>query len=127
MPLRKWIKSAGYAIEGILHAARTQRHLRYHLIAAFSVLVVAFAVGVSKTEFVLVSLAVILVLLAEMLNTAIEATVDMLSPDHSEKARVAKDVAAGAVLLTSFGAAVLGAILLYPHFSLFFERGLRAA
>lgn len=127
MPFRRWVISAGYAIEGVLHAAKTQRHLRYHLTAALLVLLLAFAMGITRTEFILVSLAVILVLLAEMLNTAIEATVDILSPGISEKARVAKDVAAGGVLITSFGAAVIGAILLYPYLKLYFDLGVDVA
>ncbi len=127
MPFRRWLKSAGFAIEGILHAARTQRHLRYHFITAFAVLILCFAMGVTKTDFILVSLAVILVLLAETVNTAIEAAVDLFSPGLNEKARIAKDVAAGAVFITSFGAAVIGLILLYPYFVLFFERGFTIA
>jgi len=127
MPLKRWIEHAGYAIEGILHAAKTQRHLRYHFYAAIAVLMFVFSIGVTRTEFLILSLAVIIVLLAEMMNTAIEATVDILSPEKAEKARIAKDVAAGAVLITSLGAAVMGAIVLYPYLGAFFSRGFTIA
>ncbi|MCL4536657.1 MAG: diacylglycerol kinase [Nitrospirae bacterium] len=127
MPLRKWIDSTNNAIEGILHAAKTQRHLRYHFYSAVAVLVLSYILGVERTDFLIISIAVILVLLAEMFNTAIEYVVDMLSPEHSEKARVAKDVAAGAVLITAFGAAVLGYIILFPYFSRAFEQGIDVA
>lgn len=127
MPLRRWLRSAGFAIEGILHAAKTQRHLRYHFFAAFFVLVFVFIIGLTKVEFLLIAICVILVLLAEMLNTAVEATVDILSPEVSEKARVAKDIAAGAVLVTSFGAAVAGGIVLYPHMGRLFDKGFSVA
>ncbi|TAL24023.1 MAG: diacylglycerol kinase family protein, partial [Nitrospirae bacterium] len=114
MPLRQWIKSANFAIEGILHAAKTQRHLRYHFYAAAAVLLISYILGVSRTEFLIISLSVIAVLLAEMFNTSIETLVDIISAEHSEKARIAKDIAAGAVLITAFGVAVVGYIILFP-------------
>ncbi len=80
MPLRRWLKSANFAIEGILHGARTQRHLRYHFISAAVVLIMSYVLGVTRLEFILLSLAVILVLSAEMLNSAVEAIVDLVSP-----------------------------------------------
>ncbi|BCB96895.1 diacylglycerol kinase [Dissulfurispira thermophila] len=127
MPLRKWIDSANNAIEGILHAAKTQKHLMYHFYSAVAVLVLSYILGVERTDFLVISIAVILVLLAEMINTAIEYVVDMISPDRSERARIAKDVAAGAVLITAFGAAVLGYIILFPYFSKTFEHGIDIA
>lgn len=127
MPLRQWLKSANFAIEGIVHGAKTQRHLRYHLLSAAAVIFVSYLVGVSRIEFVLVALAVILVLLAEMLNTAVETIVDIVSPQYSEMARNAKDIAAGAVLITAFGAAVLGYIVLFPYITALFHRGFRIA
>lgn len=127
MPLRRWIDSTNNAIEGILHAAKTQRHLRYHFYSAVAVLVFGYVLGLERTDFLIVSIAVILVLLAEMINTAVEYVVDMISQEHSEKARVAKDVAAGAVLITAFGAAVLGYIILFPYFGRLFERGIHIA
>lgn len=127
MPLRRWIDSTNNAIEGILHAAKTQRHLRYHFYSAVAVLILSYILGVERTDFLIISIAVILVLLAEMINTAIEYVVDMISTEHSEKARVAKDVSAGAVLITAFGAAVLGYIILFPYFSRAFEKGIYIA
>jgi diacylglycerol kinase (ATP) len=127
MPFREWIKSANYAIEGVLHGARTQKHLRYHFLSAAAVLFFSYLVGISHIEFIIISLAVILVLAAEMMNSAIEAVVDILSPEHSEKARIAKDIAAGAVLITAFGAAVLGYFVLSPYVKSLFIDGLRIA
>jgi diacylglycerol kinase (ATP) len=127
MPLRQWLKSANFAIEGILHGTKTQKHLRYHFFSAALVLLGSYIVGVSRLEFLLISLAVILVLSTEMLNSAVEAVVDLLSPEFSEKARVAKDIAAGAVLIAAFGAAVLGYIVLFPHIEAFFQKGCHVA
>lgn len=127
MPLRRWVDSAGYAIEGILYAAKTQRHLRYHFYIAVFVLILTYVLGVGRTDFLIVAIAVILVILAEMINTAIEYVVDLLSPEHSESARIAKDVAAGAVLITAFGAVIVGYIILFPYFSTSFRKGIYIA
>jgi diacylglycerol kinase (ATP) len=124
VPLRKWLKSANCAIEGILYSAKTQKHLRFHFIAAAVALFLSYLLGVSRIEFIIISLAVILVLLAEMLNSSIEAMVDLLSPDHSEKARISKDIAAGSVLITAFGAVILGYIVLFPYIKTAFHKGI---
>jgi len=127
VPLRRWIKSANFAIEGILHGAKTQRHLRYHFISAAAALFISYILGVSRTEFLIISLAVIMVILAEMVNSAIEAVVDLLSPDYAEKARIAKDIAAGAVLIAAVGAAVIGYIILFPYMKSLFAKGFHVA
>jgi len=124
LPIRHWLRSANFAIEGILHAAKTQRHLRYHFFSAAVVLLLSYIFGVSRMEFLIIALSVIAVLLAEMFNTAIEALVDIMSPAQCEKARIAKDIAAGAVLITVFGVAVIGYIILFPYLRDFFHRGL---
>ncbi len=120
----QWWRSANFAIEGILHAARTQRHLRYHYFSAATVLLLSYMLGVSRIEFLIIALSVIAVLLAEMFNTAIETLVDMVSPEQSEKARVAKDIAAGGVLVTAFGVAVIGYIILFPYLRDAFNTGI---
>jgi diacylglycerol kinase (ATP) len=124
MPFRRWLKSVNFAIDGILQAAKTQRHLRYHFISAAVVLIASYILGVSRMEFLIVSISVIAVLLAEMFNTAIETMVDILSPEYSEKARIAKDIAAGAVFITAFGVAVIGYIILSPYLRASFYTGL---
>jgi diacylglycerol kinase (ATP) len=124
MLFRQWLKSANFAVEGVLHAAKTQRHVRYHFFSAAAVLLLSYMLGVSRIEFLIISLAVIVVLLAELFNTAIESIVDIVSPGHSEKARIAKDISAGAVLVTAFGAVVIGYIILFPYLEDAFHRGL---
>ena len=127
MPLRKLAESAGHAIEGILYAAKTQRHLRYHLYTAAFVLILIYVLGVTRTDFLIIAIVVVLVLLAEMMNTAIEYVVDLLSPEHNVSARTAKDVGAGAVLITAVGAAVIGYIIMFPYFSTVFQKGIYIA
>lgn len=103
-----FIGSLNCAIEGILWAVKTQRHMLFHLVAAILVLVGALVLRLSLHEFALLALAITLVLFAELVNTAIEVVVDLVSPDFHPLAQRAKDVAAGAVLLASVGAMVLG-------------------
>ena len=125
MPLRRWIESLNNAINGVLHAAKTERHLRYHFYSAAAVLIGSFILGISSSEFIIITMLVSIVILAEMLNTAIEHTVDLLSPEHSKGAKYAKDIAAGAVLITAFTAAVIGYIILSPYVKRAFFQGLR--
>jgi diacylglycerol kinase (ATP) len=110
-----WRDSANNAINGILQATKTQRHLNFHLTAAFSVLLVCVAVGVSKYDFVAVALVILVVIVAEMFNSALEATVDLATQEYKELARTAKDIAAGAVLISAIGALVIGSLILTPH------------
>ena len=103
-----FIGSVNCAIEGILWAAKTQRHMLVHLLAAIVALFLALLLELTLQEFALLALAITLVLFAELVNTAIELIVDLVSPDYHILARRAKDVAAGAVLVASIGALVLG-------------------
>jgi diacylglycerol kinase (ATP) len=125
MPIRRWIDSANNAIEGILKAARTERHVRYHLYAAVMVLISALILGVSRAEFLLLALAAVVVVTAELLNTALEHAVDLFDPGQDDRARSAKDVAAGAVLVAAVGALVVGYVVLAPHITAFVSGGFR--
>lgn len=127
MPLRKWLQSTNYAIEGIIHAAKTQRHMRYHLYAAIIVLLASFVLGLGWYEFVVLVLLSIIVLSVEMVNTAIEAITDVIFKEYDEKAREIKDIAAGAVLVIALGAAIIGYIILYEPAKKFFYSGLHVA
>ncbi len=111
-----FIGSLNCAIEGILWAVKTQRHMLFHLLAAILVLVGTLVLRLTLHEFALLALAITLVLFAELVNTAIEVTVDLVSPDFHPLAQRAKDVAAGAVLLASVGAMVLGYLALSRFF-----------
>jgi len=110
-----WIGSLNCAIEGILWAVKTQRHMLLHLFAALLVLVLSLAFKVAAFEFLLIALALTLVLFAELVNTAIEVVVDLVSPEYHPLAKRAKDVAAGAVLLAGCGALILGYLAFSSH------------
>lgn len=124
MPLRKWIQSTNHAIEGILHAAKTQRHMRYHFYAAILILIISFSIGISWSEVVILITLSIIVLSVEMLNSALETITDILFREYDEKAKRIKDMAAGAVLITAMGAAVIGFVILYEPVKDFFYNGL---
>lgn len=111
----RWFDAANNAAEGILHATRTQRHLQFHLLAAFVVLLGCFIIGLDRYEFTAVALVTILVIVAEMFNSAMEAVVDLTTQEYKPLARTAKDVSAGAVLISAIGALVIGYAILGPH------------
>ncbi len=115
MKPRNFVESANLAMEGILYVAKTQKHMRYHLWGAGGAIIVSLLLGVTRIEFLILSFIILLVLLAEMLNTAIETIVDIVSPEYHELAKAAKDVAAGAVFLVSVGALITGYLILFPY------------
>ena len=102
------LDSFNYAFEGIIHVLRTQRNLRIHFLAAVCVFAGAVAVGVSRLQLIALVLAIAFVLVAEMLNTAIEGVIDVSTTSFDPNAKLAKDIAAGAVLIASITAIAVG-------------------
>ncbi len=100
--------SFNYAFEGIIHVLRTQRNLRIHFAIAFLVLVLALVVNVTKLELIALLISIGFVLIAEMLNTAIEAAIDIATTSFDPMAKLAKDIAAGAVLIAAVNALAVG-------------------
>jgi diacylglycerol kinase (ATP) len=127
MPLRKFIDSANNAINGILHAAKTQRHMRYHLFAAILLLIFSLILGISWTEFAVLVVLAIIVISTEMMNTALETITDILFKEYDNRAKIIKDTAAGAVLITALGASVIGYIILFAPLKKIFHEGLTIA
>ena len=102
------IQSFNFAIEGVIHVLRTQRNMRIHFAVAVAVLITAAAVGVSKLELIALLLSISFVLVAEMINTAVEGTIDAATTAFDPMAKLAKDIAAGAVLIASVNAVAVG-------------------
>jgi diacylglycerol kinase (ATP) len=102
------IESFNYAFEGIIHVLRTQRNMRIHFLLAVFVLIAALAFGVDKLELIALLLSICFVLVAEMINTAVEAAIDVASTSFDPMAKLAKDIAAGAVLISSVNAIAVG-------------------
>jgi diacylglycerol kinase (ATP) len=102
------LDSFNYAFEGIIHVLRTQRNMRIHFAAAVGVLVAAVLLNVDKIELIALLLAIAFVMIAEMINTAIEATIDVATTAFDPMAKLAKDIAAGAVLIATITAVAVG-------------------
>lgn len=100
------------AMNGIVFTFKTQRHMRFHLYVVFIVLLLGLFVNLAMREMLVLLFTISLVVVAEMFNSAIEATVDLVSPSYNPLAKFAKDIAAGAVLITTIVALVVGALLL---------------
>ncbi len=99
------------AFEGIVHALRTQRNMRIHVVVAIGVIVLAVIVSVSKFELIALLIAIAFVLIAEMINTAVEGAIDVATTSFDPMAKLAKDVAAGAVLIATLNAIAVGYII----------------
>lgn len=112
MWILKTIKSFNHAIAGFIHAIRTQRNMQLHLLVAILVLSFSLLFNLSRIELALVILAISLVIFAELINTAVEIIIDILTQDYSFKARIAKNIAAAAVV-TAAGNAVFIAYLVF--------------
>jgi len=102
------LDSFNYAFEGIIHVLRTQRNLRIHFVVAVAVIAAAVALGVNRMELIALLLATAFVLIAEMINSAIEGAIDVSTTSFDPNAKLAKDVAAGAVLIASATALGVG-------------------
>jgi diacylglycerol kinase (ATP) len=105
------LDSFNFAFEGIIHVLRTQRNLRIHFAVAVAVLIFAVIVDVTKLELIALLISVTFVLIAEMLNTAVEAAIDIATTSFDPMAKLAKDIAAGAVLIAAMNAVAVGYIV----------------
>jgi diacylglycerol kinase (ATP) len=102
------LESFNFAFEGIIHVLRTQRNMRIHFAIAFAVVVLALIVDVTKLELIALLISITFVLIAEMLNSAVESAIDIATTEFDPMAKLAKDVAAGAVLIASANAVAVG-------------------
>jgi diacylglycerol kinase (ATP) len=109
------VESFNYAVEGIIHVLRTHRNMRIHFAAAAIVMILALWIGVDRIELVVLLLAIAFVLIAEMINSAIEAAIDVATSSFDPLAKLAKDIAAGAVLIASVNAIAVGYLVFSGH------------
>ncbi len=113
-------KSLTHAMRGILLVIRTEHNFWLHLLMTVIVGILGILLSISSVEWIFVTISVFLVFAAEAFNTAIEIDMNLTSPEHHPYARDTKDVAAGAVLITSIMAAIIGLIIFLPKvFNLF--------
>ena len=107
------LKSFLYAFNGVRYCVRNERNMRIHIAAAVYVLLFSLFYDMSVAEYALLLLTIALVMAAEMINTALEALVDLTSPEHNRLAGAAKDVAAGAVLVCAAFSVAVGIFLMF--------------
>lgn len=112
--MKKLIRGFRYAFQGVKYAALTQLNFRIHLVAMLTAITLGSYYHISRTEWCWIILCIALVLVAELLNTAIEILVDLVSPQYHPKAGHIKDVSAAAVLLTAIFALAVGCIIFIP-------------
>lgn len=109
------LRSFGYAIEGFQYAFRSDQNLIIHILTAVVVISLGIYFQISRFELITLSIMVVLVLIAEMMNTSIEKVVDLITTDHHPSAKIAKDVASAMVLLTAVSAVIVGILVFYPY------------
>lgn len=112
--MRKFLLSFTYAWKGLSYAFRTQLNFKVHSLTALLALFLGYTLNLSTGEWLWIFLAIGMVLIAELFNTALEVLVDLVSPGYHAKAGIVKDVAAAAVLLTAFLAVMIGLMVFVP-------------
>lgn len=117
MKRRSIIESFNYAVSGIIIALKTEKNMRIHYLIALSVILLSLFFDFSRTEFLLLLFAISLVVVAEMVNTALERVVDLITEEYHPLARLVKDVAAGAVLIAAINSMVVGYLLFFDRLS----------
>jgi len=110
---RNFMESFKYAFSGFFYALRTERNLRFHMWITVLIGIFAYHFGLERAEWILLVVAITFVLVCELINTAIENAVDTATVEYSPTAKIAKDVAAGAVLVASVSAVIVGFILFF--------------
>ncbi|TAN61598.1 phosphatase PAP2 family protein [bacterium] len=111
-----WLESLNCAIEGVLYAFKTQKHVKVHFVIAVGALFLSLLLKLPMVEFVLFAVSIIILLFAEMFNTAIEEAVNLIEERHHKIAKNAKDVSAGAVLISAIGVAMMVYMILSKYF-----------
>lgn len=118
--MRRFFLSFRYAFEGLMTAFKRERNLKVHMIAAFLVVVFGFVFQLTISEWMILILTIAVVIIAELINTAIERTVDLVSPKYHPLAKEAKDIAAAACLISAVTSVIIGILLFGSKLYIFF-------
>lgn len=108
---KNFLESFKYALEGIDYATSTQRNVKIHFLVTIIVLIFSLFFDLSNSEFLILILSISFVIFSEFINTSIEAAVDLCTEEYNIKAKIAKDVAAGAVVVSSINAVCVGLVI----------------
>jgi diacylglycerol kinase (ATP) len=113
--LSKLINSFSYALEGLQFAWRNDQNLRIHLLIALIVFLLTYVLNFTTFDRAVIVLTIVMVITAEMINTAIEKMVDLITSEHRVKAKIAKDVSSAMVLVSAVGSIVVGVVIFLPY------------
>ena len=111
------IEAFNAAIQGIIYTFKYERNMKIHYIIAVAVLIISLRFDLNKFEMMILILSISLVIISEMFNTAIENTVDLVTDKYHYLAKIAKDVAAGGVLISALNAVAVGYLIFYDKFT----------
>lgn len=114
--MKRLFNSFKYALNGIKNVFIREKNIKIHLLAMILVIIFGFSLNLDKYEWIVCVICFAMVIGAEMINTSIELSVDLAEPNINEKAKLAKDIAAGAVLFISICSAIIGCIIFIPKF-----------
>lgn len=113
--MRLWVNSVRNAVQGIRYALEHERNMRIEVSLAAAAVILMLVLDITVVEALLVTLAMVLVICSELINTSIEKTLDMIQPERHPLAKAAKDCAAAAVLLFAVFAILVGIAVFGPH------------
>ena len=112
--MKKLIKSFKYAFEGILIGIKEEQNMKIHITIMILVIIFGIMLKINTIEWIICILLFGLVISMELINTAIENTVNLITKEKNQQAKIAKDVAAGAVLVSAIASAIIGLIIFIP-------------
>lgn len=112
--MKKFIKSFKYAFEGILIGIKEEQNMKIHITIMILVIIFGIMLKINTIEWIICILLFGLVISMELINTAIENTVNLITKEKNQQAKIAKDVAAGAVLVSAIASAIIGLIIFIP-------------
>ncbi len=118
MEMRRLRKSFSCAIAGLIYCIKNEKNMKIHILATIIAVIVALVVKLNYTEWGLLILTVFMVLVAETVNTAVEKTVDLVTTEYHPLAKLAKNLAAGAVLLAAIGSLLMAVVIFGPHITI---------
>ncbi len=113
MKVRRLIDSFNYAIDGIIYGLKSQRNMQIHFIVAILVLIASLFFDLTRIEILILFLTISVVIVAEMINTSIEATIDLITDKYHVLAKIAKNVAAGAVLIAAINSIIVAYLIFF--------------
>jgi len=114
--MKRFFKSFKYAYNGILYCLKTQKNMRFHFVAAFFVLLVSTFLDFSYIDRLILGMTIAIVIICEMINTAIETICDFITKEQSETIKVIKDIASAAVLVSAIFAFFVAITMFVPKF-----------